>query len=99
MPMARQKPSDEIEALRKQRELLDARLKAAEARQKEKDRQLDERRKVVAGALVLEFVAANPASEAARVFAELLDKHLTRAADRALFPALLPLKGPEAHGG
>lgn len=93
--MARQKVIDEIEALRKQRELLDARLKAAQARQKEKDRQQDQRRKLLAGTLVLEFVAANPDSEVARLLGQLLDKRLTRSTDRALFPALPPLQGSE----
>ena len=46
----------------------------------------------VAGALALEFMTANPESEFARVLGELLDKRVTRAIDRALFPALPALK-------
>ena len=87
--MARQKPTDEIEFLRKQREQLDARLKAAEARRKEKDRRDDQRRKAIAGTLTLEYIAANRDSEFTRVFAELLDTRISRPQDRALFAALL----------
>jgi hypothetical protein len=95
--MARQKIADEIEALRRHREQLDAKLKAAEARQKEKDRQDNERRKVIAGALVLEHVATNPDSEFARVFADLVNKAVVRSIDRALFTALLGSKpSPES---
>jgi hypothetical protein len=86
--MARQKVDDEIALLRKQREELDNRLKAAEARQKEKARLADERRKTLAGGVALEFAAANPDSEFARVLSDQLDKHVTRTTDRALFPAL-----------
>jgi len=86
--MARQKVADEIEALRKQREQLDARLKAAEARQKERERQQDDRRKLLAGNIALEFMAEHPASDFTRVLSGLLDKQLTRPTDRALFPAL-----------
>ena len=94
--MARQKITDEIEQLRKQREQLDAKLKAAEAKQKEKERQDNERRNVIAGALVLEHIAANPDSEFARVFADLINKAVSRSIDRALFSALLSPKGSES---
>jgi hypothetical protein len=86
--MARQKPGDEIEMLRKQREQLDARLKAAEARRKEKEQQQNERRKMIVGTIVLEFMAANPDSEVARTISGLLDKQIPRPTDRALFSAL-----------
>jgi hypothetical protein len=87
--MSRQKPTDEIETLRRQREQLDARLKAAEARKKEKDRSDDLRRKAIAGSLALEYIAANPGSEFARVFSDLVNKAVSRSIDRALFAALL----------
>jgi hypothetical protein len=90
--MARQKVADEITALLQQRAKLDARLKAAEARQKEKEEQQDQRRKMVAGAVALEYIAANPDTEFARLFSDLLDRHLTRPMDRALFPALSTAK-------
>lgn len=96
--MARQKPTDEIQTLRKQREQLDARLKAAEGRQKEKDRQDDQRRKAIAGALALEHAAANPHSEFTRLLSDLLDKRISRPLDRALFPALLcPTESKDAR--
>ena|ERR1700733_14853577 len=87
--MARQKPNDEIEFLRKQREQLDARLKAAEARRKIKDRQDDQRRKAIAGDVALEYIAANPNSDFTRFFSGLINKRVSRPVDRALFPALL----------
>jgi hypothetical protein len=86
--MARQKVTDEIDALRRKKEELDARLKAALDRQKEHERQQDERRKLLAGALALKHMAAHPDSEFARTLAGLLDKHVMRVADRALFPSL-----------
>jgi hypothetical protein len=92
--MARQKIADEIEALRRHREQLDAKLKAAEAKQKDKERQDNERRKVIAGGLVLEHIAANPDSEFARVFSDLVNKAVSRSIDRALFSALLSSKAP-----
>jgi hypothetical protein len=88
--------SENREQLRKQREELDAKLKAAEARQKEKDRQDNERRNAIAGALVLEHVAANPESEFARVFSDLINKAVSRSIDLALFSALLSRKGTES---
>lgn len=57
--MARQKIADEIEALRQHRDQLDARLKAAQARQKQKQFEQNERRKMVVGTIVLEFIAAS----------------------------------------
>jgi hypothetical protein len=88
MHMARHKVADEIEQLRKQREQIDARLKAAEARQKEKEQQEEERRKTLAGTVALRFMAANPDNELTRVLSDLLDKYITRPSDRALFSAL-----------
>jgi hypothetical protein len=88
--MARQKIEHEIEALRRQREQLDAKLKAAEAKQKQKEFEQSERRKMVVGTIVLEFMAANPSSDVAHAVSDLLDKQVTRPADRALFPALVP---------
>jgi hypothetical protein len=90
--MARQKVADEIQALLQQRAKLDARLKAAEARQKEKEEQQDQRRKMVAGTVALEYIAANPDTEFSRLFSDLLDKHVTRPTDRSLFPALSTAK-------
>jgi hypothetical protein len=95
--MARQKPTDEIATLRKQREELDARLKAAEARQKEKDRQDGERRKTIAGSAALEYATAHPHSEFARIFSDLITKRTGRPADRELFRTFLTLTGSENH--
>ncbi len=86
--MARQKPLDKLEALRKQREQIDAQLRDLEARQKEADRKADTRRKVIAGALAIEHMEANEKTEFGKVMLKLLDEYVTRSADRALFPKL-----------
>jgi len=91
------KVSDEIEALRKRREKLDAKLREAQARQKEQEREEQEKRRLIAGTVFLDFMAANPDSELARTLSQLLDKHLTRAIDRALFPALVSVNGASAN--
>jgi hypothetical protein len=86
--MARQKPVDKLDALRKQREQIDAQLRDLEARQKEADRKADTRRKVIAGALAIEHMEKNGGSEFGKVMARLLDEYVTRSSDRALFPNL-----------
>jgi hypothetical protein len=90
--MARQKVADQIAALRQQRAKLDARLKAAEALQKEKEQLQEERRRLIAGTVALEYIAANPDTDFARLFSDLLKRHITRPMDRALFPALSTAK-------
>lgn len=86
--MPRMKSTDKIEALRQKQAQIAAQLKAEEARQKDTDRKADTRRKVIAGALAVEHMEKNPASEFARVMGRLLDEYVTRPADRALFPNL-----------
>jgi len=83
------KPVDKIDILRKKREQIEAQLKAAEAIEKEAARKADTRRKVIAGALAVEHMEKNPASEFAKVLTRLLDEYVTRPYDRALFPNLL----------
>jgi hypothetical protein len=90
------KASDELEALLKRREKLEDKIKQAQARQKEQDRLTEEKRKLVAGGIFLDFIAAND-NDLARQLSQLLDKALTRPADRALFPALLNSAGKTDH--
>lgn len=59
-----------------------------------KDRASDTRRKILAGALILELMEKNEDTKA-RYMAN-LDKYLTRADDRELFG--LPVKGKNAPG-
>jgi hypothetical protein len=88
--MARQKIADEIDAIRRQRQRLDARLKAAEARRKEKEQRENQRRITVVGTAVIKFMTANPDSETARTLAGILDQQLTRPAERTLLATLIP---------
>jgi hypothetical protein len=85
--MARQKPADEIDALLKRKQELDKRLRAAQDRQKERERLDNERRKLIIGAAVLDFMLANPDSPLVLNLREILDRHVTRPVDRALLPA------------
>jgi hypothetical protein len=86
--MSSPKATDEIEALLKRKEQLEKRLRAAQERKKEQERLANERRKLIIGAAVLDFILANPDSPLASNLRELLDRHVTRPADRALLPAL-----------
>lgn len=86
--MSQPKATDEIDALLKRKEQLDKRLRAAQERQKERERLDHERRKLIIGAAVLDFMRANPDSALTFNLRELLDRHVTRPQDRALLPAL-----------
>lgn len=92
--MPRPKAVDQIEALRRQREAIDQKLKAAEARQREKERADDQHRKLFAGTVALDHMAAHPASAFATTMRELLSRHATRAADKVVFAALLEGHAP-----
>jgi hypothetical protein len=86
--MSRPNAADEIDALLKRKEQLDKRLRAAQERRKERERLDNERRKLIIGAAVLDFILTNPDSPLALNLRELLDRHVTRPADRTLLPAL-----------
>lgn len=81
------KAEAEIEALKKKLAEAKARKAKIEARQRaaesKKKRAEDTRRKILAGALVLELIEEK--EETKRRFMEQLDKFLTREDDRALF--------------
>ena len=67
-----------------ERSKLDARIKDIQAREREEERKKDTRRKIIAGALALEHAAIDPDGFGAAL-RDLLEKHVNRAADRALF--------------
>jgi hypothetical protein len=67
--MPRQKITDEIETLRRQKAQLDARLKAAEDRRKEHEAEEKKRRKLLLGGIILDFMLANPDTLPPRPFA------------------------------
>jgi hypothetical protein len=87
------KTNDELATLLKRKAKLEEKIQQARARDKEQERLTEEKRKLVAGGIVLEFLAANPDDGLAQGLAELLTKNLTRPLDRALFPALVNSAG------
>lgn len=82
---------DYLEKLKQQREQLNARIQAAEAREKSAERKRDARRKILVGAYYLDK-ARQDKTEAELV--KTLDAFLTRDSDRSLF-GLLAL--PKTH--
>lgn len=71
---------DKLKQLKALKQKQEARIRAAQSK---KDRADDTRRKVLAGALLLEIM--NESAENKNRFTERLDKFLTRPVDRALF--------------
>ena len=87
--MPRQKITDEIETLRRQKAQIDARLKAAEDRRKEHEAEQKNRRKLLLGGIILDFMLANPDTPPTQAIRDLLLKHAKRPADKTLFADLL----------
>lgn len=82
---------EKLKQAKAQKAKIDARKKAAQAKEQ---RSQDTRRKVLAGALVLEMMERDEATR--QRFMERLDKYLVRADDRALFDLqALPKEPPE----
>lgn len=71
-----------LEKLKKQRQALDARIQAAEARAKESDRKKDTRRKILVGSYYLDQAAKNNKMDELK---KELDNFLKRNSDRRLF--------------
>ena len=90
MPMA----GDQLDKLREKKAQIDAKLKKLEAREKERARKADTRRKVIAGALALEHAEIDP--EFGEKLRSLLARFVNRPQDRALFG--LPPKVEEGEG-
>jgi hypothetical protein len=74
---------DERARLLEKKARLDARLKALALQDQKQKRKDDTRRKIIAGALVLEHAEMKP--EVAGMLAALLNRYVTRPQDRALF--------------
>jgi hypothetical protein len=87
------KHTDEITALEKRRAKLDAQIKERKERRKQEELAQEEKRKLLAGAVVLDFMAANPADPFTVRLLELIDRSITRPTDRALFSVLSNLNG------
>ena len=66
--MARQKPADKVESLRRQQAGITAKLKEAEAREKGAEKALTERRRQVAGAVALGMIRREPDGAFAAAF-------------------------------
>ncbi len=92
--MARTKSKPNLEALRQQQLDLVRKIKEAEAKAKKEQQEKDDRRKLLAGAVALKELDANPSGAFADALLGMLKHHLTRAADRELF-GLPPL--PKDH--
>ena len=97
--MARKTEAERLSELEARKKALEAQMQAIQSRQKERDRKADTRRKVLAGAAVLAEAERDPAAKQ-RLMA-LLDRHLVRDVDRAVFGLALkakaePEKAPKA---
>jgi hypothetical protein len=78
--------------LLEKRAKIEAQIKAIEARDNQRKRKEDTRRKIIAGALALEHADIDPAFGA--MLAKLLNRYVTRPQDRRLFD--LPERPPPA---
>ena len=87
--MPRRKAADLVEELRRQQAKIAAKLKDAEAKARERQREDNQRRETIAGRVALAHLAEQPESGFSRAFAAVLDAALTRPADRALDRDLL----------
>jgi hypothetical protein len=94
---------DKLEKLIAQRKALEARIRQEQNRENDRKRKQDTRRKILAGAVVLDEAAGKPEYRAELY--KLLGRFLSRAEDRALF-GLEPLpkveedaRKPEGNAG
>jgi hypothetical protein len=79
--------SSKIEALKQKQAAIAAQIRAEKSAAARKDRADDTRRKILVGAVVQAHALKNP--ETARWLAKLLDRNVTKDADRDLLGALL----------
>jgi hypothetical protein len=86
--MPRKKGVTSLELLRRKHAELADQLKAAEAKQRERERQLDIRRKELLGTVVADYLKEADDTPLAKTLFELVSQKLTKPADRALFPNL-----------
>ena len=86
--MPRQKGVSQLEVLRRKQAELAEQLKAAEAREREREKQIEEKRREIVGAVIVEHLRAEPESMLAKSVMELLARRLVRPGDRALFAEL-----------
>ncbi len=82
-----------LENLYQKKSKLDARIKKIKARERERNRKRETRRKIIAGALALHHMRKNPESQFSKVLVRLLNEYVTKSHERKLL-GLEPL--PEA---
>jgi hypothetical protein len=87
---------DKLEKLRQERKAIDARIRLELNRENERKRKDDTRRKILAGAAVLDEASRHPAYR--EELYKLLNRFLVRAEDRALV-GLEPLAHAEGKEG
>ena len=90
--MPRAKPEDRIRKLEEQRARINAEIQRVRGRESQEERKRETRRKILAGAMVLDRVARKDLSE--KLFKADMDRFLDRDQDRMLFG--LPPKA--SHG-
>ena len=73
-----------LDQLKEKRSQLDAQIKQAQARERQKPRNLDTRRKIVIGAIIKEHIEMHPDGKFTEAVHQLLDRHVTRPRDREL---------------
>ena len=81
--MPRAKPEDRIRNLEEQRARINAEIQRVRSRESLEERKRETRRKILAGAMVLDRVAGGDLSE--KLFKADMDRFLEREQDRALF--------------
>lgn len=81
--MPRKPPDEKIAELEEKRSQIEAQIQRHKARLRIEERKRETRRKIIAGALALEHASLNPAFGAQ--LKKLLQEHVTREGDRALF--------------
>jgi predicted nucleic acid-binding Zn-ribbon protein len=86
--MARPKTNDELEALRRQQAAIAEKIKEAEAKIREREREIRQAREALAGRVVLAYIDANAGSEAGRLLIEVISKAVAKKSDRELFEFL-----------
>lgn len=90
MPARRKTSEEKIADLEQQEARIKARLQREKAKLKVAERKADTRRKIIAGAIALEHAQINP--EFGTELRRALNRHVTRAQDRALLD--LPPREP-----
>ena len=95
--MPRAKPADRLRKLKEQRARINAEIQRVKGRESQEERKRETRRKILAGAMVLDRVARKELAE--KLFKADMDRFLERDQDRALFelPPRVATRGEKAE--